>query len=202
MPLVTAQTQIDLLLARIRDPNATSTPRDVVREVLSVVQQTVNAGLGRVLAEASLTLSFATDPDPPMLIDVDSAVPDAVRIIQVRDGERIIPEVGWRELGRLDRRWYRRVGPRITCWARLGCQRVVFWPCPPIGSSGPTLTIRYVTTTATLISEAQTLELFDYRLPLVTDLTEAILLTRRRLVDRVEGVARRIPTDVVIAAQG
>src|SRR5262245_56626618 len=199
---ILTQDAVAQIMERLRDPNGTATPAPIVRQILSLVQQSVNAGVMKVSAEITATIDAqqATASTPPCLMDMGNLAPEAVRMLEVRDGERVIPEVAWRELGRMDRRWYKRVGPRVEAWARLGCRRIIFWPCPPEGGA-PSLTLRYVKITTELTTDGTPLDIYEQRIAFVLDLTEAILLVRRRLTDAAKTPTELLPTTVVTVVQ-
>lgn len=175
---------VDTVLRRVRDPQGSAHPRDMVRWFLSLAQQVANAGLRSVF----VTTSFTTTPFQ-QVYTLNGLFPNAVRIEAIREGDRNLARVGWPELAQVDRRWSRRTGQRFEVWAPIGRDLFVIHPAQPAAA---TVTVVADKLTNSLSADTTVVELTVGDLPVVADLTEAVLDLRARLFEPATAALERL----------
>lgn len=186
----TAGDLVDILLLRVRDPDATAHSRTFVRRVLAECQRLVNAETRAVLAEVPITVDQTNT-----ILDVQRLLPWAIRIETIRDGIRDIPRCrSWRELAQADRLWLRRTGGRVQTWCHFTPARVLLYPAP---ADPVSLTFVYTLRTNDFTTDAVELQLPVNLEPAILNLAEQILLVRQRLFLSVPPAAERFPQAMV-----
>ena len=120
----TAGTLLDILARRVRDPSNVAHPRDFARDVLSRCQRALNAGLGLITREDTLVLDAVT----PQVYNVMAKLPNAVRLLAIREGTRQLAKVDWTMLGAVDPSWPIRVGAVFAAWSLIGRDRLLLYP--------------------------------------------------------------------------
>ena len=165
-------TLIDELSRRLRDTANIGYPRATILSVLNNVQRSVNARLGLVLDIATVstinTTLFAT-------ADIAS---DIVRVVEVRDNDRLLTQVPWDHLVYQDPLWLRGTGPQAEVFAPIGRDLLAIIPLPVTPTD---LTVTYIKQPTDLADAASPLwDLPDEHKSLVLDLAEAVLLYRGR----------------------
>src|SRR6185295_8951480 len=122
----TATFLIDTLATRLRDPNNTGYPRAAVLDVLNRAQRSINARLGLVQDDTTFTTSgLSLYP----LEDIDTTI---LRVLSVRDGDRELDGIGWRQLAQQDDVWLRRFSRLTQHWSQIGRELLVITPIPLI----------------------------------------------------------------------
>lgn len=187
---------VSVALQRVRDPGGVAITRDFARSVVSLAQRHINALLKLVIEEATL----ATVPTQ-QLYPIFGSFPNAVKIVTVEaaDGgtthNRELDQLDdWRDLGMIDRKWFRKTGPRFEAFGTIGRGVLVIHPALAVAD---TVRVTYAKWTADLVAEGTATELPDEHLPLVLDLAEVILsikmrqfepakMTMKRLADRLK----------------
>lgn len=186
---------IDTVLQRVRDPlGAAHNRTDVVLMLLDRCQQIVNVFTKQVKE----TLTVTTTPTQ-QVYGMRALVPNAVKISDVRQGDRSLPKVAWETLFYTDRQWLRAIGPRLEVFAQLGIDICVLHPGSDVAQS---LDVVYVKQTATLSDESIATEVSDSDLPTVLDLLEAVLSLRQREFQPFDDALKRVATRLVIDRLG
>lgn len=184
MGTLAGNTLIDELSRRLRDTGNFGYARGDILSVLNVSQRAVNARLGLVLSSATLT----TVNTP--LYDVPSIATDIVRVVEVRDNDRILTKVPYEHLVYQDQNWLRLYGAQAEVFANVGRDLLVVIPTPVVPTS---LTVTYVKQPTDLADAATPLwDLPDEHKSLVLDLVEAVLLFRGREFENMQAVLERI----------
>jgi len=160
------------LSRKIRDTTNVGHTRVLVLDVLNRAQRAINARLGLV----HTTATFSTTNSP--LYDIPTIASDIVRIVAVRDANRELDQVDWRDLVHQDYKWLRRRGPEALLFSTIGREVLVIVPAPQIAT---TLTAVYVQQTANMDDGAVTvLAIPDAFKPVLLDVSESVLLFKAR----------------------
>lgn len=173
----TAGTLTTEVLARVRDPNGTMHTAAFVRARLTDAQRCLNALLGFVIGNASVSLNAFQN-----FYNVSTILPAAaIRIIGIRGSLTI------RDLGRMpDLRsfliygatWPQQVTSQsVESWALIGRDVLVLYPAT---TSDTSIGMHYVKLTTTLSATSTLMEFSPDQDGLVVTLTEALLLLRQR----------------------
>jgi hypothetical protein len=165
---------IDELLRRLRDLAATPSayPRADVLDIINRCQRSINSGLGLFTASASLTITNAS------IYNVTSVGADVIRVVDIRDNDRILKFVPWDQLIYEDPQWIRRRGSQPEIWSRIGRELLVI---TPISDPDGTVTCVYLKQTTNLAdAAAPPIDIPDEFKPVLLDLAEAVLLFRAR----------------------
>lgn len=173
----TAGTLTTEVLARVRDPNGVMHTAAFVRARLSDAQRCLNALLGFVIGNASVTLNAFQN-----FYLVSTILPSAaIRLVGIRGSLTI------REIGRMPdlqsfliygATWPQHVtNQAIESWALIGRDVLVLYPAT---TSDISIGMHYVKLTATLSATSTLMEFSPDQDGLVVTLTEAILLLRQR----------------------
>ena len=180
-----ANTLINVALERVRDPLGAAHDReDVALLLLDRCQKMVNVFTKQVKE----TTTVNTTPTQ-QVYSMQALVPNAVKIIDVRQGARSLPKVGWETLFYTDREWLRRIGSRIEVFAQLGIDLLMLHPGSDIAQSIDVVSVKQ---TATLGVVGDTTEISDHDLPVVLDLLEAVLSMRQREFQPVDDALKRL----------
>lgn len=172
------------LSRRLRDPNNTRHARVLIRDVLSQCQRVVN------LHYADDILSTSFTPSAGRTLYRTSEIASTVaRVVAVRQQDRDLHEVDWRQLVHSDAHWYRRQGPRHELFARIGGSLVVVYPARETPES---ITVDHVSIPANLTDGAGDVTISDELIPLLLDLGELILTAKNREFTRMNDVAPRV----------
>jgi hypothetical protein len=114
------------------------------------------------------------------LYEVTEVAADVGRVIGVRDSSRDLYEVSFALLGANNPDWLRTEGPQPEVFSTIGRDLIVITPFQR--ASPPTLEVLYTRQTAVLVDDAGNFAVIpDDYLPLLMDITEAILLMRGRI---------------------
>lgn len=179
-------TFIDDILSRVRDPQATATPRATVLEFLSHAQRLWNYHTRSVFEDVTLTVE---EGNP--FLPVSGLIPDCYRIVSIRHLDRDIVRVPSPDmLYAISLSWFRDKGPRIELWAEWGPDLVVLYPTLTTNTS---LTVRYVKVCAPLLSELDTLEVPEHEAPMVVTLAESFVNLRKRDVQEAVRLFGQMP---------
>ena len=171
------------LSRKVRDTANAGYTRVLVLDVLNRAQRSVNARLGLV----HTTATFSTTNSP--IYDIPTIATDIVRIIAVRDANRELDRVEWRDLVHQDRRWLRARGPTPYVWTTVGRELLLVVPAPQLAT---TLTTVYVQQTANMDDGAVTLlAIPDEYKPILLDVGEAILLFKAREFTAMQEAVKR-----------
>jgi hypothetical protein len=171
------------LSRKVRDTANAGYTRVLVLDVLNRAQRAINARLGLVHS----TATFTTTNSP--IYDIPTIASDVVRVIAVRDSNRELDKVEWRDLVHQDRKWFRLRGPQALAFSTIGRELLVVIPAPQIATS---LTAVYVQQTANMDDGAVTLlAIPDEYKPILLDLGEAILMFKAREFKSMEEAMKR-----------
>src|SRR5213593_4805197 len=113
---------IDELARRLRDTTNTGYARADVLTILNDVQQIVNARLGLVLGSTTFT---STNSAFCTTSGISSSI---LRVVDVRDGNRVLSMTPWARLLHEHPRWLRLTGSRGEVWATVGRELVAVIP--------------------------------------------------------------------------
>ena len=176
----TTVAQVQAAVARrVRDPNVI-THGDVMLAVLSDCQRLVNAALGSVVADDTLTLVHRQ-----VLYTYAEVAADVVRVVKVTsDAGRVLQQVDWRQLVNADPHWLHAVAEEPRYWFAVGHNLLGIYPSPP--GTGRTATVRYVQDLADLGS-GDTLDIPSAHANMMIDMAEEVLLLRARLFPSLAG---------------
>jgi len=191
MPYVTGQL-VDQLLHRVRDPDALGTSRDFCRLILTHVQRILNCKLGYVVE----TVALATVPNQQIYKVSDPAqATRAMRLVGVQEGTRDLKKVKWEEFFYLERKWSRAIGNRFDLWSMIGRDLLVIWPAKTTADS---VNLVYARLTDVLTDDTVAIELPDDAVPLLLDVSEAMVCLKKRtyqpLTKLVETIQKRLTT--------
>lgn len=165
-------TLIDTLARRLRDTANIGYTRVFVLDIINRTQRSINARLGLVMSSAT----FATTNSP--LHVVSAIAGDIVRIVDIRDNDRVLTKIPLDHLVFQDSRWFRSDGPQAEVWAPLGRTHIAVIP---VARSPRTLTAVYVQQTTNLADAGAPLSAIpDEYKDIWLDLAEAVLLFRSR----------------------
>lgn len=184
---------VDTVLRRVRDVQGSAHPRALVRWLLSMAQQLVNARFDNALD----TATFTTEPQR-QIYPLAAGFPTSVRVIAVRQDGRDLGAVPWADLIQLDRRWHRRAGPRLETWSPIGRDLLVLHPAL---ATAATVDVVVTKLTTSLTIDSDTLEVPDQLIPPMLDLVEAIVLTKGRLFEPAAAALDRLAASTQSAAR-
>lgn len=164
---------IDSLARRVRDPNNTAHPRDLVRDLLDRVQVLVNAKEEFITTEQPLI----TTPGKA-IYSVQATFGDVVLVKDIDLGATSLNFItSWRDLWKLSPTWLTDVAPTPNGWTRIGRTLLVLYPAP---NREIVLTVTSVKRTTELVSEDSVLDFESQDADLVRDAVLAILLWRQK----------------------
>lgn len=185
-----AGTILDVVLARVRDPSGMAHDRTTVAlPLLDRAQKMVNAFTKQVKSTDSVTIE-----QKRQIHSMRDLIPGAVKVVDVRQGERSLTKVDWTTLFYTDREWMRRIDARFEVFAQLGVDLLVIHPASDLSE---TLEIVSVKQTTTLTEPDSVTEIVDNDLPVVFDLTEALLSLRQREFQSVADALTRLSARIV-----
>ena len=197
----TAATLLDILARRVRDPSNVAHPRDFARDVLSRCQRVLNASLELVTREDTLVLAAGT----PQVYNVTATLPNAIRLVAIREGTRQLARVDWAMLGAADPGWPLRLADSFVAWSLVGRDRLLLYPGVPQTGGRETVTVVSVGLTTVLSADTTELQLPNHTHTLLLDLAEAVLLLRDRQFESFDDVVERLApraVEAVRAGQG
>lgn len=172
MPDTNAGVLTNILLRRLRDPDATGLSREFVRRMLSESQRFINAGFKRT----KVTEAFTTNANQ-QFYNIAALLPDAIRIENVREGARDLIKTTMRELCNVSEKWHREVGPSFKHFALVGRDLLVIYPSKAYES---TVDVVYTKLTTALDADDVEIEIPDNDMVQATDLAQLIMLTKMR----------------------
>jgi hypothetical protein len=169
-----AETALDAtnsLLRRARDPGGLATTVDEAMSLLSRAQQLLNLGLQAVIDETVL----------PTIADEQlyslTQVPQAGRVIAVREEGRDLSTTAWTTLRHTNRAWSQAVGDRFELWAPLGWTHILLYPAKPYPAEVTVVSVRLIEPIA---DGSTTLVIPDELTPPLYDIAEALLALKMR----------------------
>jgi hypothetical protein len=175
---------IDDLSRRLRDTANLGYPRNTVLDILNRSQRSINAHLGLVTSSATLTTSNTS------LYSIPAIASDIVRIIEVRDSNRLLHKVPWEHLVYQDAKWLRLFGEQAEVFTTIGRDLLTLTPIPVVATP---LTIVYVSQTVNMTDGAAPLMAIpDEHKPILLDLSEAVLLFRGREFKMMQQALQRL----------
>lgn len=182
---------IDSLARRVRDPNNTAHPRDLVRDLLDRVQVLIN-GKEKFIAQTQL---FTTTPGQA-IYSIQATFGDLVEVTDVDHDECSLSHIlNWRSLWKINPHWITDQQPTPEGWATLGRTLLVIYPAP---SQEVTLKVTGVKRTTELVSESSIFDLESQDADLVKDAVQSILLWRQKDSDTASLFIRRLEERMVI----
>jgi hypothetical protein len=188
---VLASTMTDVLLRRVRDPLGFAHTREFARTCLSHAQIVLNAAIGVVVSNTTLT----TNPSQ-MVYSVSGFLPLAARVIAVRENGRDLAKLkSHLDLAHLSLFWFREVASRFEAWCPVGRDLIVIYPAKPSVSS---VEVRYAVVTATLAGEADALEMPEEYTDYILSLAECFLLLKQRDFGAAQAALTRVVKDMGI----
>ena len=184
----TATTLLDTILHRLRDVGAVGTAhsRAFVLARLSEVQRVVNTGTRVVLDTATLTTAAQLP-----FYQISTDLTTTVRVIGVRESNRELTFTPWRELKQIDNDWHRRIGDRFDLWSLIGRDQLILYPTKKAASS---VTVIFAKLTNALSTEGTATEMPNDELPLLVDVTIALLLAKSKNLVALAPVMEQIRT--------
>jgi hypothetical protein len=189
---VTASAAIDILLRRIRDPQAIGTSRADVLTILSHSQRLVNLDARLLMSEAPLTLTKRQ-----VVYELSSVFSNAGRIEEVIFEGRRLDRMSLPQLVSYDRGWFRRTGPYPVAWSPLGRTWIAVYPATL--DAPLSVTIKATLNIPDLASEASELSFADADEAATLDLAELLLLTRIRIIENLKPAVDRFATSLAEA---
>lgn len=164
---------IDSLARRVRDPNNTAHPRDLVRDLLDRVQVLINAKEEFITQQQT----FVATPGQAVY-SVQEAFGDLVQVTSVDLGQSSLNFIrNWHDLWKLSPTWLTDVAPSPKGWSRIGRTLFVVYPAP---SQEIVLDVTGVKRTSKLTSEDSVLDFESQDADLVRDAVFALLLWRQK----------------------
>ena len=191
--MATAGTVRTVLGRRLRDTAFTAHPQTLVLRLIDTVQKALNAGLGIRRSTTTFTASARR-----LFYQNTDVASDIARIDSMRHEGSSLIEIDWHTLMHGDPNWYRRVGPKPTCWARVGGDLFVVWPAPNYGID---LEVSYTRVSPLIDADADVMDFPDEYLPLVEDFCEALLSMKSGKFAQMEDPMKRF-TDAITAIKG
>jgi hypothetical protein len=171
------QTLVTKVATRARDASNIAHSRADVVEIMSHAQRAVNSRL------RSFVKTVAVTPVAGRSLYVTSEIAaDAVRPIAIRVGVRDLTEVCWTSLVANDGRWLRTTGKAPQVFATIG--RTMYAVVPAYAGLPQDLTVVYIPALDDLDDDVADFPVIaDEHVPLMLDLTEALLLMRARVLE-------------------
>lgn len=187
---------INTVARRLRDTGNIGYTRVQVLDIINRTQRSINAYLGLVMNNTT----FVTTVAP--LYSVSAIAADIVRIIEVREGSRILTKIPWQHLQHQSPKWVRMPDGQPEVFATIGRDLLALVPVP---KTPTTLTVTYVKLTTNMTdSGVSFMDLPDEHKPLLVDLAEAVLLFRGREFKIMQAALKRIADalGIEVATQG
>lgn len=165
------------LLRRARDADAKfgDGDRTEAEDILLECMRLVNVHHRLVVSSATMTTTAGT-----VFYAVSTELTDASRVISVRDGNRDISEMPWRQLMTLEPNILDRRGHRHDVWAAVGRDMIALWPAK---SEDSTVTVRFVTILDKPADLDTTVDLSQEAMVKAVDLAEEVLLVQHRYLE-------------------
>jgi len=177
MATTNTQTLVTKVATRARDASNIVHSRATVVAVMSQAQRVVNTRLRSFVKTATVTPVARKVLYQPADIAADALFP-----IAIRAGVRDLSQVCWMGLVANDSRWLRSAGSEPQVFATIG--RSIFAVVPAYTGIPQDLTIVYVPALDDLIDLAADFPVIaDEHVPMMLDLTEALLLMRARVLE-------------------
>lgn len=167
-----AGTLITEALRRVRDPRGEAHARSDVLTLLDRCQKMINVFTKQVLDPVTV----ATTP-MQQVYAMQDVLPDAVDVVDIKEGNRSLPRVPWSTLFYTDREWTRAWGSRYDVFSQLGLDFLILHPAESVAGSVVVVSVK---NTSTLADEDTATNIVDDDLPAVLDLLEAVLNLRQR----------------------
>lgn len=176
----TAGTLIDSIARRVRDANNTAHSRAFVRDLIDRVQVIINAK-----QEYQLTETILTATPGQALYNVENDLGSTITVTEVSIDGRELDETTWSNLHRISSTYLTDKAGTVGFWAKVGRSLVAIYPTPltpvEIIFTGSKIT-------TPLNDDEITLDLRAEDEDIVKDLVTALLLTRQRDLDTVQGI--------------
>lgn len=168
-------TQRQIVLERSRDPNGTANVPQLIWNLFNRLQWAVNAEIEDVVGSATLNLNARQ-----CLYGINANLPNAQKILGVRNAKRDLYPVGFDSLRGIDRYWFRRFRDDVRWFALCGYDLLVIGPPPDTLQEATSVDVRYNAVTTAITSDSSSFQLQDENVESVMELTEAILLAKAR----------------------
>lgn len=172
---LTAQQTTLTILRRVRDPGGLGHSTTLAMDLLSRSQQLISAQKNKVLAEGTLATI-----DSQLFYPILANFPGAIRLTEIREGNRQLDFVPFREFCYFKTDWLRDVGDYHKMWSTIGHDLLILYPAVAESHS---LTVEYTKLLDEVTAPAQTFELSDDEMLETMELTEILLYLRSRDFD-------------------
>lgn len=176
---------IDQVGERAFDPHFTGTTRAQVRDLLSRASQVVNGAF-----DSTLVLTAMPTAPTLQVYNFERVAADVLRIKAVRQGTRDLSETDFSRLSQIDNHWFGRRGRRFETFAVLGRRLLVIHPLMPWADS---VNVLYTQQLPTLAVDGDMVNLPDDQLPVLSKLTEALVLLKQRDLDKLGPLLAELP---------
>ena len=167
--------QRQTLLSRVRDPNGTANSPVLIWDLFNRLQWAVNAQIEDVVAVAPLALNARR-----CVYQISAVVPNAQKIVGVRDGDKDLYPMEFDLLRGLDRSWFRRCRDYLKWFALAGYDLLIVGPPQDSLQEATSVSVVYNAKTTPITSDASTFQLQDENVQSVMELAEAVLLAKAR----------------------
>lgn len=167
--------QRQIVLSRSRDPNGTANTPTLIWDLFNRLQWAVNAEIEDVVGSVNMPLV-----ERQCLYGINANLPNAQKILGVRNAKRDLYPVGFDQLRGIDRYWFRRFRDDVRWFSLCGYDLLVIGPPPDTLQEATTVEVRYNAVTTAIVSDSSTFALQDENVESVMELTEAILLAKAR----------------------
>ncbi len=175
------------VLRRVRDEEGSGHSRSFTLEIISHAQRLINRFTGSVTEEGTLTLQ------PKKLVyDLTGSFPEALRVVSVTYRGEELTSTNLQFLRNADMHWPRSIGGEPRVFSQAGLDLLIIYPVPAEPDSA---TVTYIKDTGLIPGEDQDMSLPDHALPLISDLSTAILLIRQRDFAAVGQLVQKLQQD-------
>jgi hypothetical protein len=188
---------LDILRERLRSTGTVGISDTLAYQVLSAVQEMVNARNMRVLTSKDITLDANT-----LLFDIRTKLtsPVGIKLISITVSDRTLLKLrDWRELFAYDQSWLTRTAARHEVWAQIGADKFVVYPAK---TTNTTASVIYAGETTTLDGSTDDFDLPTEDEDLVYDIAEAILHIHMRNFAEATKKMEQITEDIMIGFPG
>ncbi|KKN44727.1 hypothetical protein LCGC14_0690060 [marine sediment metagenome] len=168
----TAGVIVTEILRRVRDEAGAGHSRSFALDIISHAQRIINRFTGSVTTTGTLTLR------PKKLIyDLTGIFTDALIVTEAAyRGEELV-KTNFQFLKNVDISWPRSIQGEPQVFAQIGLDLLLIYP---VLVDPATVTLTYIKDLGLIPGEDQDMSLPDHAVPLVSDLSTAVLLIRQR----------------------
>jgi hypothetical protein len=188
---------LDILRERLRSTGTVGIGDTLAYQVLSAVQEMVNARNMRVLTAKDITLDAST-----LLFDIRTKLtsPVGINIVSITVSDRTLIKLrDWRELFGYDQSWLTRTAARHEVWAQIGADSFVVYPAK---TTNTTASVIYAGETTTLDESTDDFDLPTEDEDLVYDIAEAIFHIHMRNFTEATKKMEQITENIMIGFPG